>query len=124
VKTCKFLRQAKPRRIVFAVTHFYASDEGRQKMADSAIDEILTLNTLPTILNRDEQGRLRRKLVVLKIENWLARNLIQILGLPGREDRGLYNIDMSSKNPRFTRKIWSNDQLRELRAERASTGRG
>ena len=124
VKTCRFLRQAKPRRIVFAVTHFYASDEGRQKMADSAIDEILTLNTLPTILNRDEQGRLRRKLVVLKIEKWLARNLSHVLGLPCRDDRALYNIDMSSKNPRFTRKIWSNDELHELRAERSSAARG
>ena len=91
-------------------------------MADSAIDEILTLNTLPTILNRDEQGRLRRKLVVLKIEKWLARNLAQILGLPAREDGSLYSIDMSSKNPRFTRKIWSNDQLVDLRAERTARG--
>jgi len=124
VKTCRFLRRANPHRIVFGVTHFYSSDEGRQKMADSAIDEILTLNTLPTILNRDEQGRLRRKLVVLKIEKWLARNLAQILGLPTRDDRGLYNIDMSSKNPRFTRKIWSNDQLHDLRAERAAALRG
>jgi hypothetical protein len=40
--------------------------------------------------------------------------------VPGREERGLYNIDMSSKNPRFTRKIWSNDQLQDLRAERAA----
>ena len=87
-------------------------------MADSAIDEILTLNTLPTILNRDEQGRLRRKLVVLKIEKWLARSLADILGLPKREDSSLYQIDMSSKNPRFTRKIWSNEQLLELRRER------
>ena len=87
-------------------------------MADSAIDEILTLNTLPTILNRDEQGRLRRKLVVLKIEKWLARNLADILDLPPRQDSGLYQIDMSSKNPRFTRKIWSNEQLEDLKRER------
>jgi ribose-phosphate pyrophosphokinase len=87
-------------------------------MADSAIDEILTLNTLPTILNRDEQGRLRRKLVVLKIEKWLARNLSEILDLPARPDTGLYQIDMSSKNPRFTRKIWSNEQLEDLKEER------
>jgi ribose-phosphate pyrophosphokinase len=87
-------------------------------MADSAIDEILTLNTLPTILNRDEQGRLRRKLVVLKIEKWLAANLTRVLNLPPRQDTSLYQIDMSSKNPRFTRKIWSNDQLEELKKER------
>ena len=90
----------------------------RLKMANTAIDEILTLNTLPTILNRDEQGRLRRKIVVLKIERWLAQNLMRILGLPSKIKDDLYHIDMSSKNPRFTRKISSNEQLRDLRDER------
>ncbi|MBV1879969.1 MAG: hypothetical protein KUG79_20175 [Pseudomonadales bacterium] len=118
VKTCQALKKVNPGRLIFVVTHFYASEEGRQKMADTAIDEILTLNTLPAILNRDEQGRLRRKLVVLKIEKWLARNLKQILGLPEDKQSGFYQVDMSSKNPRFTRKIWSNEQLPELRAER------
>lgn len=118
VKTCQFLKTIRPGRLIFGVTHFYASDEGRQKMASTAIDEILTLNTLPTVLNRDEQGRLRRKMVVLKIERWLAANLGEILGLPAPERGGLYQIDMSSKNPRFTRKIWSNEQLSELQAER------
>lgn len=118
VKTCQFLKQIEPGRLVFAVTHFYASEEGRQKMANTAIDEILTLNTLPTILNRDEQGRLRRKMVVLKIEGWLGRQLCRILGLEVRPSSSLYQIDMSSKNPRFIRKIWSNDQLPDLHAER------
>jgi ribose-phosphate pyrophosphokinase len=89
-------------------------------MADSAINEILTLNTLPTVLNRDEQGRLRRKMVVLKIEKWLAKSLCEIIGIPTREESGFYQIDMSSKNPRFTRKIWSNDQLPGLEIERES----
>lgn len=115
VKSCEFIRQVNPRRVVFAVTHFYASDEGREKMANPAIDEILTLNTLPTVLNRDVQGRLRKKLVVLKIEKWLARNLCRILELPEPDNDGLYQIDMSSKNPRFIRKIYSNDELPELR---------
>lgn len=122
VQACEFLRSVEPRRVVFGVTHFYASDEGRQKLASTALDEILTLNTLPTILNRDEQGRLRRKLVVLKIERWLARNLARILGIDSRaaefSDEGLYAIDMSSKNPRFIRKIWSNQQLSELTGRR------
>jgi ribose-phosphate pyrophosphokinase len=121
VKTCQFLRRVNPGRLVFAVTHFYASEEGRQKMADSTLDEILTLNTLPAVLNRDEQGRLRRKLVVLKIERWLARNLEDILGLPRRQELSLYQIDMSSKNPRFSRKIYSNEELPALQAERASS---
>jgi len=124
VKTCQFLKRVNPGRLVFAVSHFYASEEGRQKMADSAIDEILALNTLPGVLNRDEQGRLRRKLVVLKIERWLARNLGQILGLAELPELSLYQIDMSSKNPRFTRKIWSNDQLPALRSERAERETG
>jgi ribose-phosphate pyrophosphokinase len=86
-------------------------------MASTAIDEILTLNTLPTIQNRDEQGRLRKKMVVLKIEKWLASNLREILDLPLQPDDSLYQIEMSSKNPRFIRKIYSSDQLRSLRQE-------
>ncbi len=111
VQSCQFLQKASPNRIVFVVSHFYASGEGREKMAHPAIDEILTLNTLPTVLNRDVQGRLRKKMVVLKIEQWLAQNLCDILGLPSPPIDSLYQIDMSSKNPRFRRKIWFNDQL-------------
>ena len=115
VEACEFLRTAGPRRIVFGVSHFYASEEGRQKMASTALDEILTLNTLPTVLNRDVQGRLRRKMVVLKIERWLAHSLASVLGVTvPSEGSGLYQIDMSSKNPRFRRKIWSNDELPAL----------
>lgn len=115
VKSCQFLKRVRPNRTVFAVSHFYASDEGREKMANPAIDEILALNTLPTVLNRDVQGRLRKKLVVLKIEQWLAKNLCEILGIPTPSSDGMYQIDMSSKNPRFKRKIWSSDQLSSLR---------
>jgi ribose-phosphate pyrophosphokinase len=117
VSACEFLRQLEPRRVIFAVTHFYASEEGRQKMANPAISEILTLNTLPPVLNRDVQGRLRKKMVVLKIERWLAQRLCEILGLPSAEHSVSYQIDMSSKNPRFSRKIWSNDQLPSLRTD-------
>ena len=111
VTSCEFLQQVQPKRIVFAVSHFYASAEGREKMANPAITEILTLNTLPTVLNRDVQGRLRKKMVVLKIEKWLARSLCDIIGLPAPAGDDRYQIDMSSKNPRFIQKIWSNDQL-------------
>ena len=121
VETCQFLKRMHPGRLVFAVTHFYASAEGREKMASTTIDEILTLNTLPTVLNRDVQGRLRKKMVVLKIEKWLARNLSEVLGLPAPADDSLYQIDMSSKNPRFMRKIWSNDQLPDLHTERETS---
>lgn len=114
VKSCEFLKQVSPGKTVFAVTHFYASDEGREKMASTSIDEILTLNTIPTILNRDVQGRLRRKMVVLKIEKWLARNLCRILGAPEQQLSSFYQIDMSSKNKRFQRKIWLSEELKEL----------
>lgn len=115
VSSCEFIQKVAPRRVVFAVTHFYASHEGREKLANPAIDEILTLNTLPPILNRDVQGRLRKKLVVLKIEIWLARRLAEILGHPDPEEKSSYRIDMSSKNPRFKRKIYANDELVDLR---------
>lgn len=118
VKSCQFLKQIKPGKTVFAVSHFYASEEGREKMAHPAIDEILTLNTLPTVLNRDVQGRLRRKMVVLKIERWLSLKLGEILGLTPQRKNGFYQIDMSSTNPRFIRKIWSSEQLQELHTPR------
>jgi ribose-phosphate pyrophosphokinase len=115
VHACQVLKAAKPRKTVFALTHFYASEEGRVKMASTAIDEILTLNTIPTILNRDVQGRLRKKMVVLKIERWLGLTLCKILGIKGiPEDRSLYAIDMSSKNVRWTHKIYLSEQLRSL----------
>ena len=121
VKACQFLRRVELKRAVFALTHFHASDEGRLKMADTAIDEILTLNTIPTILNRDTQGRLRKKLVALKIERWLAIKLGEILNIPTlAHSEGLYQIDMSSKNARWRRKIWSNEELKDLNTESLS----
>ncbi|QIA63092.1 ribose-phosphate pyrophosphokinase-like domain-containing protein [Vibrio astriarenae] len=115
VKSCQFLQQLNPSRMVFTVSHFYASTEGRERMSHPALGEILTLNTMPTILNRDEQGRLRKKMVVLKIEKFLAQELCRILEVPKcSEDENPYKIDMSSKNPRFQRKIWFSDQLSEL----------
>jgi ribose-phosphate pyrophosphokinase len=87
--------------VLFCVSHFYSSEEGRENLAASAIDEILTLNTLPTILNRDSQGRLRRKLVVLKIEKWISRYLHRYRGEAGDARPDFYAVDMSSKNPRW-----------------------
>ena len=115
IKSCQFLKQINPERMVFAVSHFYASNEGRERMAHPALGEILTLNTLPTILNRDEQGRLRKKMVVLKVEKWLAQELCNILDLPQTHEPNPYKIDMSSKNPRFKRKIWFSEELSELK---------
>jgi ribose-phosphate pyrophosphokinase len=102
VKASAALRQGNPRRVLFCVSHFYSSEEGRENLAVSTLDEILTLNTLPAILNRDVQGRLRRKLVVLKIEKWIAGHLRAATGArTGVPGEAPYTVDMSSKNPRW-----------------------
>jgi ribose-phosphate pyrophosphokinase len=102
VECCRLLRQGNPRRVCFGVTHFLSGGEIRENLNAPCIDEILTLNTIPSILNRDEQGRLRKKIVVLKIERWIARYLLTYLGKGAAIiDTDLYSVDMSSKNPRW-----------------------
>jgi ribose-phosphate pyrophosphokinase len=101
VECCKQLKAAGASRVTFLVTHFYSSDEVKENLSTDAIDEIVTTNTLPSVLNRDMQGRLRRKMLVLKIEKWLANFLLGRFGLRQfPSDRPLYSIDISSKNPR------------------------
>jgi len=91
-----------PNRICFGVTHFYSSREGRVTLNDPVLNEILTLNTIPSILNRDSQGRLRKKMVVLKIEKWITRFLLKYLQKEIHKlDKDFYTVDMSSKNPRW-----------------------
>jgi ribose-phosphate pyrophosphokinase len=102
VECCRLLREGNPRKIIFGVTHFYASPEGRENLNSPLLDEILSLNTIPSILNRDSQGRLRKKMVVLKIEMWIARFLMQQMGKEeGLAGGDIYTVDMSSKNPRW-----------------------
>jgi len=102
VECCRLLHQGKPHRVCFGVTHFLSSAEARENLNSPYIDEILTLNTIPAILNRDSQGRLRKKLVVLKIEKWIARFLLQYMGMnAGKFEKDFYSVDMSSKNPRW-----------------------
>ncbi|MEJ2061749.1 MAG: ribose-phosphate pyrophosphokinase, partial [Reinekea sp.] len=50
-----------------------------------------------------------------KVEKWLAQELCHILGLPHDKEQNPYKIDMSSKNPRFKRKIWHSDELADLK---------
>jgi len=98
---CRLLKQAGAGRVIFCVTHFYPSSEGRENLYTNELDEIVTTNTLPSVLNRDMQGRLRRKLTVLKLEKWVTRHLLRELN---EDDSKLaapyYTVDMSSKNPR------------------------
>jgi ribose-phosphate pyrophosphokinase len=102
VECCRLLREGNPRKVVFGLTHFYSSPEGRENLNSQDLDEILSLNTIPSILNRDSQGRLRKKMVVLKIEKWIARFLLGHLGKDASKfDRNFYSVDMSSKNPRW-----------------------
>jgi len=101
IKCCQLLREANPRRIVFLVTHFHSSKEGRINLANPTIDEIITTNTIPSILNRDVQGRLRHKIAVLKTSRWIAHHLKIRFGLAEGDLKGKwYQEDMSSRNPR------------------------
>ncbi|KGE71462.1 ribose-phosphate diphosphokinase [Spirochaeta lutea] len=102
VECCRKLRQAGASRVVFFVTHFYSSQEGRIKLNDPSIDEIVTTSTIPQILNRDMQGRLRHKMVVLRIARWMSSFLHMQIGAEHQPlPRPLYVEDMSSKNPRW-----------------------
>jgi ribose-phosphate pyrophosphokinase len=99
---CRLLKEAGAGRVVFFVTHFYSSSEVRETLATPAVDEIVTTNTIPSILNRDMQGRLRRKLTVLKLEKWISRYIMTYLGYEPDSVAGrTYTVDMSSKNPRW-----------------------
>ena len=106
VECCNLLKRYRPRRVLFFVTHFYSSREGRTNMNDPVIDEIVTTSTIPSILNRDMQGRLRQKLVVLRLSRWIASYIHQMMD-PGAAglNAPLYKEDMSSKNPRWRGKM-------------------
>lgn len=102
VQACSLIKSGLPRKIIFLVTHFYSSQETRIKLNHPVIDEIVVSNTIPQILNRDMQGRLRRKMVVLRISRWMAKYLGQTIGTKTLVVPPPYYIeDMSSKNPRW-----------------------
>ena len=102
VKACQLLKTGAPRKIIFLVTHFYTSQEGREKLNNPVIDEIVVSNTIPQILNRDMQGRLRKKMVVLRLSRWMAKYLGQTIGSKTLIVKPPYYIaDMASKNPRW-----------------------
>ncbi|NLB62627.1 MAG: ribose-phosphate pyrophosphokinase [Fibrobacter sp.] len=102
VQCSEFLKQAEPNRVCFGVTHFHTSQEAREKLNSKYLDEIMTTSSLPDIINRDSQGRLRQKIVVLKISKWISRYILQLLNMDcSRFEKDFYSIDMSSKNPRW-----------------------
>ena len=101
IECCRYLREGNPRKICFGVSHFHSSSETREVLNSKYLDEILTLNTIPSILNKDMQGRLRKKMVVLKIEKWIARFLLeQTVKNNKKYQKDFYAIDISAKNPR------------------------
>ena len=108
---CKQLKEAGARRVLFVVTHFYSSQEVKDNLGSDVIDEIVTTDTLPNILNRDMQGRLRKKILVLKLERWIVNELRrQILHLDMPAYDPPYSVDISHKNPN-----WINNQaLRDM----------
>jgi len=103
--------ETRPANTFFYCTHTYISPEGRENLNSPYLTEFITTNTLPNVLNRDDQGRLRRKIVVLKIEKWIADALITCLEegqLPAERyskssvpfaDR-YYKLDYSTRNLR------------------------
>ena len=110
----------RPASIRFYCTHTYISPEGRENLNSPYLTEFITTNTLPNVLNRDDQGRLRQKMVVLKIENWIADALRHCLeeGQPPAERYDMesvtiadryYKLDFSSRN--LQRNLPSADQL-------------
>ena len=102
VECCKQIKSYGARKIIFCVTHFHSSPESREKLNSPYVDEIVTTNTIPAILNRDSQGRLRRKITVLKLERWIANHMHKILSdLEVNVHEDPYSVDMSSKNPRW-----------------------
>ncbi len=106
IETCHLLRSANPERIIFMVTHFYSSRECRAILNDRVLDEIITTTTIPSILNRDVQGRLRHKMVVLSISKWISNYLIHLIDKDAPELKPpLYSEDISSKNPRWKGRV-------------------
>ena len=106
IECCNLLKRYAPRRILFLVTHFYSSREGRNNLNNSVMDEIVTTSSIPSILNRDLQGRLRHKMVILRVSRWIASYIMHMIDPAQQGLHGpLYKEDMSSKNPRWRGKM-------------------
>jgi len=102
MEACNLLKQAGANRVVFFVTHFYSSRECRVNLNAQTLDEIVTTSTIPDILNRDVQGRLRHKMVVLQLSRWVCNYILKIMDKENEQlSPPLYTEDMSSKNPRW-----------------------
>ena len=86
------------------------SPEARENLNSPHLNQFITSNTIPSVLNRDIQGRLRKKIVVLKIEKWIANAIRycleearypdEIYGINSvTQSDDFYEVDLSTKNP-------------------------
>ncbi|MGK5091360.1 phosphoribosyltransferase family protein [Deltaproteobacteria bacterium TL4] len=100
---------SRPANIFFYCTHTYISPEGRENLYAPELTQFITTNTIPNILNRDDQGRLRKKTIVIKIEKWIANAILCFIeqrhGTNLVEDPSdilladrYYDVDFSYKN--------------------------
>ncbi len=99
-EACRLLSGYNPSKIVFQVTHFYTSQETRENLDKDYISDVVTTNTLPSILDRNNQGRLRKKIAILKITRWIAHYLNHDLELGLDLNKPYYEEEMSGKNHR------------------------
>jgi ribose-phosphate pyrophosphokinase len=102
--------RCRPANMFFYCTHTYISPEARENLNSPFLNQFITSNTITSVLNRDDQGRLRKKFVVLKIERWIGHAIRQCLEFGQKpetiydtsyvpEADSFYEIDISSKNP-------------------------
>ncbi len=110
IKAIAESERCRPANIFFYCTHTYISPEARENLNSPNLNQFITTNTIPSVLNRDDQGRLRKKFVVLKIERWIGNAILQSLEYGNPPDRiydaasvqqadDFYEVDLSSKNP-------------------------
>ncbi len=103
-------KRCRPANIFFYCTHTTISPETRENLNSSDLSQFITTNTISSVLNRDDQGRLRKKIIVLKIERWIGNAIRQCLqygqtpesiyGINSvAQSEGFYEVDLSSKNP-------------------------
>ncbi|MBL4823995.1 MAG: ribose-phosphate pyrophosphokinase [SAR324 cluster bacterium] len=103
-------KRCRPANIFFYSTHTTISPEARENLNSPHLNQFITSNTIPSVLNRDDQGRLRKKIVVLKIEKWIAnaiRLCLEEAQIPDEiyginavsQSDDFYEVDLSTKNP-------------------------
>ena len=67
VACCKQLKAAGASRVLFVVTHFNSSQEVKENLNDDVVDDIITTDTLPTMVNRDIPKTLPQTTLLPKI---------------------------------------------------------